>query len=385
MALNVVSSDRLSTNVKTSNLATGLSSKVGESKNLVINGNFQIAQRGTTANTSGYKTVDRFNIGSTGMDEVPTQAQVALTSSDTGPWAKGFRYALQVTNGNQTSGAGAGDNIYIYHYIEAQDIASSGWDYTNSSSKLTLSFWVKSSVAQNFYGVVKTMDGTAQLLSFETTALSANTWKKVTLSIPGHANLQFDTNAEAGFQIAFSPFFGTDYTTSGKTLNAWAAYSGSDRMPDFTSTWFTTNDATFALTGIQLEVGDTATEFEHRSFGDELARCQRYFYMRADGSVSTSAAIAEGRFMTGSEVDFMTFFPVTMRTTPSIYQVTGADYFAIKASGYNQNVDGNWTLQWAQANGTSHYATPDATGTTNMPAQIILMNSAARLGYNAEL
>ena len=281
-------SDAAGANGNAITLATDGSCTVKATNNLSnrrlnINGAFNVAQRGTTANTSGYKTVDRFNIGSTGMDEVPTQAQVALTSSDTGPWAKGFRYALQVTNGNQTSGAGAGDNIYIYHYIEAQDIASSGWDYTNASSKLTLSFWVKSSVAQNFYGFVKTMDGTAQLLSFETTALSANTWKKVTLSIPGHANLQFDTNAEAGFQIAFSPFFGTDFTTSGKTLNAWAAYSGSDRMPDNTSTWFTTNDATFALTGVQLEVGH-ATDFEHRSYGDELAKCKRYYEKRQTGA-----------------------------------------------------------------------------------------------------
>ena len=297
-------------------------------RRLTINGAFNVAQRGTTANTSGYKTVDRFKIGSSGMDEVPTQAQVALTSSDTGPWAKGFRYALQVTNGNQTSGAGAGDNIYIYHYIEAQDIASSGWDYTNASSKLTLSFWVKSSVAQNFYGYVKSQDGTAQLLTFETTALTANTWKKVTVSIPGHANLQFDNNTDAGFQIAFTPFFGTDYTTSGKTLNAWAAYSGSDRMPDFTSTWFTTNDSTFALTGVQLEVGDHATDFEHRSFGDELLRCQRYYQVDRSSNVNSmyeSATTYNGKW-------YQRDHPVEMRIKPTVSTANGTN--GISNSGW---------------------------------------------------
>ena len=297
-------------------------------RRLTINGAFNVAQRGTTANTSGYKTVDRFKIGSSGMDEVPTQAQVALTSSDTGPWAKGFRYALQVTNGNQTSGAGAADYIYIYHYIEAQDIASSGWDYTNASSKLTLSFWVKSSVAQNFYGYVKSQDGTAQLLTFETTALTANTWKKVTVSIPGHANLQFDNNTDAGFQIAFTPFFGTDYTTSGKTLNAWAAYSGSDRMPDFTSTWFTTNDSTFALTGVQLEVGDHATDFEHRSFGDELLRCQRYYQVDRSSNVNSmyeSATTYNGKW-------YQRDHPVEMRIKPTVSTANGTN--GISNSGW---------------------------------------------------
>ena len=315
MALNVVSSDRLSTNVKTSNLATGLSTKVGTNKNIIINGAFNVAQRGTSSTSSLYQTVDRFKYGASGTDEAPTQAQHALTSSDTGPWAKGFRYSYHVTNGNQTSGAGAADIIYLYHFIEAQDIASSGWDYTNASSKLTLSFWIKSSIAQNFYGFIKTMDGTAQLLTFETTALTADTWKKVTVSIPGHANLQFDNNAEAGLQIAWMPFFGTDYTTSGKTLNAWAAYSGSDRSPDNTSTWYTTNDSTFEITGVQLEVGDTATEFEHRSYGDELQKCLRYFWSITGDNYDKPgiSTFANSTSTCRGQVKF----PVPMRTAPS--------------------------------------------------------------------
>tara|TARA_R100000742_G_C4275606_1_gene96184 strand:+ start:666 stop:2117 length:1452 start_codon:yes stop_codon:yes gene_type:complete len=284
-------------------------------RNLIINGAFNVAQRGTSSTSALYQTVDRFKYGFTGTDEAPTQAQHALTSGDTGPWAKGFRYSYHLTNGNQTSGAGAADIIYLYHFIEAQDIASSGWDYTNASSKITLSFWIKSSVAQNFYGFVKTMDGTAQLLTFQTTALSANTWEKVTVVIPGHANLQFDNNNDSGLQIAWMPFFGTDYTTSGKTLNAWAAYSGSDRSPDNTSTWYTTNDSTFEITGVQLEVGEAATEFEHRSYGEELARCQRYYY-KSDMFHSACMTYTPG----SGDHQFTrmnTDHPVTMRANPS--------------------------------------------------------------------
>ena len=314
-------------NVSGAVTATDFSGSLIGNRNLVINGAFNVAQRGTSSTSSQYQTVDRFKYGGNSNDETPTQAQHALTSSDTGPWEKGFRYSYHVTNGNQTSGAGAADIVYLYHFIEAQDIASSGWDYTNSTSKLTLSFWVKSSVAQNFYGFIKTMDGTAQLLTFETTALTADTWKYVTVSIPGHANLQFDNDAEAGLQLAWMPFFGTDYTTSGKTLNAWAAYSGSDRSPDNTSTWYTTNDATWEITGVQLEVGNVATAFEHLRYGDELANCQRYYWRTsADNNVFfPGLGMAD---VDGNTVILNTQFPVRMRSAPSALEQTGtaSDY-----------------------------------------------------------
>ena len=82
-------------------------------------------------------------------------------------YTSGFRKSLKITNGNQTSGAGSADNLYIRTKLEAQDIANSGWNYLSSSSFITLQFWVKSSVAQNFYGYLQTIDGTDQAYPFE--------------------------------------------------------------------------------------------------------------------------------------------------------------------------------------------------------------------------
>jgi len=236
----------------------------GKAHNLVINGAMNVAQRGTSSSSaSGGFTCDRFGVYPSGLDEAPTQTQHTLTSSDTGPYEAGFRKSLHIQNGNQTSGAGAADNLRILYKVEAQDIANSGWNYTSSSSNITLSFWVKSSVAQNFYVQFRTRDTPEYNYTIETGSLTQDTWTKVTKTISGNSNLVFNNDNGTGTEINFWQFAGTDLTGS-MTLNQWAAYSGSARMPDMTSTWYTTNDATFEITGIQLEVGSVATDFEHR-------------------------------------------------------------------------------------------------------------------------
>ena len=244
--------------------------------NLVTNGSFQIAQRGTSSTTSGYGSIDRFKVKYSGTDEAPTHAQVDVASGTT-PYTLGFRKALKVTNGNQTSGAGADDYIEICHLVEGQNIANSGWNYLSDSSYITLSFWVKSSVAQNFYGYIRTHDGTKKNYPFETGSLSADTWTKITKTIAGNSGLTIDNDNGAGIELVLPPFLGTNDTAS-VTLNQWTDWnSGVNKTSDFTSTWYTTNDATYEITGVQLEVSDHATEFEFKSYGDELARCQRYY------------------------------------------------------------------------------------------------------------
>ena len=287
-------------------------------RNLIINGAMQVAQRGTSdSSNSGGFTVDRFAVYPSGNDEAPTQAQVDVASGTT-PYTLGFRKALKITNGNQTSGAGSSDNLRILYKIEAQDIATSGWNYTSSSSNITLSFWVKSSVAQNFYGEFKTKDGTEQNYAFETGSLSADTWTKVTKTISGNSNLTFNNDTGVGIEISFWQFLGTDSTGS-MTLNQWAAYSGSTRTPDQTSTWYTTNDATFEITGVQLEVSDHASDFEFRSFGQELALCQRYF-----------ALFPACTHNSGGNFEFE-FIPFNMRATPTATRLSGV-YFGGESS-----------------------------------------------------
>ena len=122
-----------------------------QSNNLVINGDMRIAERGTSSTSSGYGTVDRWQVAYAGTDEAITQSQVDVASGTT-PYSLGFRKALKATNGNQTSGADANDFVFMFQKIEAQNLDTSGWHFTDPNSFVTLSFWVKSSVAQNYFG-----------------------------------------------------------------------------------------------------------------------------------------------------------------------------------------------------------------------------------------
>ena len=350
-------------------------------RNLIINGAMTVAQRGGTSTTNGYGTVDRFRILYNGTDEAPTQEQVDVASGTT-PYTSGFRKAYKITNGNQTGGAGGGDYIIIRTLLEAQDIANSGWNYSSSSSNITLSFWVKSSVAQNFYGNLVTYDGTVQNYAFETGSLSADTWTKITKTIPGNSNLTFDNNSEAGIRINILPFFGPSYTGS-MTLNQWAAYSGSAQTPANTSTWYTTNDATFEITGVQLEVGDTATTFEHRSYGEELRRCYRYFQRRTSSDNYQWVSLVS--FYSGSEIHGFFDHYETMRASPTLSADTGSNTLAVQRAGGYVAWSTGIIKNGGNNNVTYYYRDGVSLGTSGQCGRVLTWTAGCTITLSAEL
>ena len=302
-------------------------------RNVLINGAMNIAQRYTSSTSHPAYGADRwrFGFGNHSAGTV-TASQQSLSSSDT-PYTLGFRKYIRLALG-QAGTAASNTYLNLRYKIEAQDIAQSGWNYNSSSSFITFQFWFRCSTNQTFYAELKSDDGTAQSFVFSFTASGNNTWTKITKTIPGNSNIQFDNDNGIGLAIEWNIFRGTAKTGS-MTLDQWAAFDGSVRVPDMTTTWYTTNDATFEITGVQFEVGSQVTPFEHRSYGEELSLCQRYYfntggYAYGGSSWHPNGAAPEDAYGSAR-------FPTTMRASPTIV-----------LRDANGNVDGKVT-QWGAA------------------------------------
>ena len=281
-------------------------------RNLVINGAMQVAQRGLSSTSIGVGSVDRFGCTSETSTNI-TQSQQSLTSSDD-PYEKGFRNSFRATV--TTTSSSATSFIQLEQKIEAQDIAQSGWEYTNPNSYLTFSFWAKSSLAGTYYAQFRTSDSTSYYYNKSFT-LAANTWKKLTVTVSGNSNLTINNDTGEGFRVLVIPDYGTDYSGHAEAVeDAWYARSQtSGYTPSYTQDWQNTSGATFEVTGVQLEVGDTATPFEHRSYGQELTLCQRYYYQWVSSTASNSVLLQA--YSTTSVVGVLLHFPVTMRAVPT--------------------------------------------------------------------
>ena len=350
-------------------------------RNLIINGAMQCAQYGASSTSDGFQTVDRFQVNSSGTDEAPTQAQVSVAAGTT-PYTLGFRTALKITNGNQTSGAGTSDFIRIRYTFEAQDIANSGWNYVSASSYITLSFWVKSSVAQSFHVNMRAKDGSDYNYTFETGSLSANTWTKVTKTISGNSNLTFDNNTDEGLYIHFHMFRGTANTGT-VSQNQWVSYDSALLTTDQTSTWYTTNDATFEITGVQLEVGDQATLFEHRSYGQELELCKRYLQVLVDDGSPKS--FGNGTCYSSSNMHLITPLSPEMRTTPTLNYTTGSNYYRMFRDNSEDDFDSFSLESTSHKRAVDLFATGGASGVQAASALLRTNNSDAKIRFSAEL
>ena len=194
-----------------------------------------------------------------------------------------------------------------------------------------VSFWAKSSKAGTYCVSAKANDVGAKYYPFEYT-LAADTWTKVTHSIPGDSALVFNNDSGSGLDVRWVLVAGS--SRQGGTDGAWGATSTSNMATSNQVNFFDSTSNDFYLTGVQLEVGEKATPFEHRSFGDELARCQRYRYQIDLGNSTAPLHIVMARFEQGSGVGYAAIqFPCEMRSNPN-FSFTGG---TLSASGYAGN------------------------------------------------
>ncbi len=244
------------------------SGQAQENKNLVINGAMTVDQRNQTTTATGY-TVDRFSVAKSNFDELV----IAITQDTDNPSGNGFAHSLKLAVTTAESAIAADELLYLDTRFEGQNIQHLCYG-TSSAKSLTLSFWVKSPLAGkhsvNFY---QSTPVRSNLQSY--TVSSANTWEYKTITIDGDTsgNIANDTTAEI---ILFWPLAGgSDY--HGTPHTGWGAYTGTDDFMFSDQVNLAGQTGNFFLTGVQLEVGEVATPFEHEDIGTTLAKCQRYY------------------------------------------------------------------------------------------------------------
>ena len=303
--------------------------------NIIINGDMSVAQRGTSSSSSGLNSIDRWN---TAWGQISaTQTQESLTSGS--PYEAGFNNFLRLTNTSTSSNAASYQQFT--QRIEAQHIANSGWNFKSSNSFMTLSFWARSSLAGTYYARINTDDGTAYY-RIKAFTLSADTWTKVTFTFEGNSNLTINDDNGAGLDVVIVPHYGTTYSGSNASTTTWFALVSQDYFPDFAQNWGNTSSATFDVTGFQLELGEVATPFKHESFGDNLQRCQRYYYKFLSTNIYGPLGATGMQINTNSTSGTMYqgMHPIMMRSEPTMAYggtwtaevATGSAAFALTGS-----------------------------------------------------
>lgn len=280
-------------------------------RNLIINGAMQVAQRGTSqtgVTAGGYKDApDRFKI------EADSAGTWTLSQSTTAPDGFSYSYKFDCTTANTSLSAGS--KLSISQRIEGQDLQHLKKG-TSGAESITLSFWVRSAKTGTYIVQLKDQDNT-RTYSQAYTISSANTWEHKTLTYAGDTTGAFDNDNADSFRIFWWLVAGTDYT-SGTLATAWQAHDHPDRAVGQVNLADSTSNEWY-ITGTQLEVGETATPFEHRSYGDELLRCQRYYWQF---NQSNSFIYASATYATNNH-RLTVQHPVTMRTEPSVVAVWG--------------------------------------------------------------
>ena len=287
-------------------------------RNVIINGAFQCSQRGTSTTGGGF-LVDRFELNINNTDNI------AITQSQDSSGPSGFANSWKILATTAESAVAADERVRFRQNIEGQNLQQFAFG-TSAAKSMTLSFYVKSNKTGT-YAVNLEQDDASRVIGSTYTISSADTWEFKTITVGGDTSGTINDDNGAGLIVSWYLLAGSNYTATDNT--SYGASADGKQAYGHSTTWGQATNDNFFITGIQLEVGEQATPFEHRSFADELLRCQRYFFrtgafsyflmgrwhhnngsplasfnlpttMRAAQGVSVSTAFASGSGYTGT-------------------------------------------------------------------------------------
>ena len=286
-------------------------------RNVIINGAMQVAQRGTSSTglgaSSGYFTCDRWKI-----DGDNTDGRLTMTQTADGP--AGFANCIKLDCTTADTSIAAGEYLVLAHRLEGQDLQQF-MKGTSDAKSFTVSFYVKGNASATY--ILELVDRDNSRAVSKTFSVTT-AWTRVELTFPADTTGALDDDNANSFDLQWWLHSGSTYN-SGTLQQTWASTTSANRAVGGDS-FFDSTSRTFFITGVQLEVGDTATPFEHRSFGEEFQLCKRYF--QRVNNVQISGFIYNDHPM-GSY-----FLPVEMRAQPTATQVViGSAFSSTNSTG----------------------------------------------------
>jgi hypothetical protein len=344
-------------------------------KNMIINGDMMIDQKNAGASattTASVYTADRFQLYASTINNAQTYQQVAEAPA-------GFNKSLKITNSSTAQAAGSNALFTPRQRIEGYNIAHLNWG-TSDAQTVTISFWVKASVTGTYPLAINNGNFDRSFVTSYTVSV-ANTWEKKTATIAGDTSGTWAVDNTTGMIIMFSLDTYADFQTS--TVDSWT--STNDRATSSHVHFLATASATWQITGIQMETGSVATDFEQRSYGEELALCQRYYAVKRMDTSTGGGHFAMGQCNTSTRLDCVVYFPQTMRLqhgtsiifdTATDYRVqsAGALYVCSAISGESSSPDS-----------AILYATSSGMTAGRAGVLIVAANSPVDIKFDAEL
>ena len=311
-------------------------------RNLIINGDMQIAQRGTSATgitSSNYYTVDRFKVATS------LAGTWTMTQDTDVPTGQGFSSSSKLDCTTANASLSAGSNLIFFQSIESQNLQHLKFG-TSSAESLTLSFWVKSNKTGTYTAELYLQDDARQI-SNAFTINTADTWEKKTITVDGDTVGIIDNDNGAGISLFIWLVSGSNWT-SGTFNTSWASAVTANRVSSSNVNLADSTSNYINITGVQLEVGTEATPFEHRPYDMELARCQRYYEDNSNG-VNT---MWSGYCTNGNTYYLGVHYKVTKRSSPTVtFSHVGSSSFPTTGAVNNVNTFG--FVQYRTANGTN--------------------------------
>ena len=279
-------------------------------RNLLINGAMQVAQRGTSVSSitsGGYYTADRWN------EAITTQGTWTISVENDAPTGSGFRKSLKMLCTTADASPAAGDNLQFFTTLEGQNLQQIKKG-TAAAEQLTMSFWVKSNVTGTYIAELYDNDNARQT-SKSYTVSASGVWEYKTITFAADTTGAFDNDNALSLYVVFGLGAGSNFT-SGTLQTSWATATTANRFVGQVNVAAATSNY-WQVTGVQLEVGDTATPFEFKSVEDELLECQRYFWR---GFVAAGGVWGGS----GGTVPLVSWpYPVKMRTAPTWAWISG--------------------------------------------------------------